>query len=270
MFSVNHFIVSQTNPHVVPFLNLKRRLGTAGAVAESEFKHRQAWPGREQAAVAGPTQRRCWPLLPPPRCCWSSPLLQQQGLHAEWRRVPLAPACRCRQLVEVLPSWAPSKWLRVFSQQWEGDVTIVLPHTFLQLYKAVVNPSNAGGPPGLRSHGSTPALWCRPAAARAPPAGSSCWPSGGFSFDATPQGLWASFPPACTPLVPAPRPPPRRPGAGCAPGRAVHVDQAERDPVQLRHRGHAGRVHPAGGWGWAWGGAKAAERVGTKSQKSQR
>lgn len=40
MFSVNHFIVSQTNPHVVPFLNLKRRLGTAGAVAESEFKHR--------------------------------------------------------------------------------------------------------------------------------------------------------------------------------------------------------------------------------------
>jgi TAG lipase/steryl ester hydrolase/phospholipase A2/LPA acyltransferase len=31
----------------------------------------------------------------------------------------------------------------VFSQQWEGDVTIVLPHTFLQLWKAVVNPSNA-------------------------------------------------------------------------------------------------------------------------------
>ncbi|KAL4437758.1 hypothetical protein ABPG77_005670 [Micractinium sp. CCAP 211/92] len=89
MFSVNHFIVSQTNPHIVPFLNLKRRLGTAGAVAESEFKH------------------------------------------------------RCRQLMEVLPGWAPSKWLRVFSQQWEGDVTIVLPHTFLQLYKAVVNPSNA-------------------------------------------------------------------------------------------------------------------------------
>lgn len=40
MFSVNHFIVSQTNPHVVPFLHLKRQLGTPGAVAESEFKHR--------------------------------------------------------------------------------------------------------------------------------------------------------------------------------------------------------------------------------------
>ncbi|KAI3427163.1 hypothetical protein D9Q98_007100 [Chlorella vulgaris] len=89
MFSVNHFIVSQTNPHIVPFLNLKRHLGTAGAVAESEFKH------------------------------------------------------RCKQLVEVLPGWVPSKWLRVFSQQWEGDVTIVLPHTFLQMWKALVNPSNA-------------------------------------------------------------------------------------------------------------------------------
>lgn len=89
MFSVNHFIVSQTNPHIVPFLNFKRRMGTAGAVAESELKH------------------------------------------------------RCKQLQEVLPDWLPSKWLTCFTQQWEGDVTIVLPHTFLQLYKAVVNPSNA-------------------------------------------------------------------------------------------------------------------------------
>ena len=40
MFSVNHFIVSQTNPHIVPFLSLKRRLGTPGAVVEGEFKHR--------------------------------------------------------------------------------------------------------------------------------------------------------------------------------------------------------------------------------------
>lgn len=57
MFSANHFIVSQTSPHIVPFLNLKRRLGVAGAVAESEFRHRcargglccmlaQGWGGR--------------------------------------------------------------------------------------------------------------------------------------------------------------------------------------------------------------------------------
>ena len=42
MFSVNHLIVSQTHPHIVPILNLKRRLGVAGAVAESELKHRCA------------------------------------------------------------------------------------------------------------------------------------------------------------------------------------------------------------------------------------
>lgn len=40
MFSVNHFIVSQTNLHVVPVLHLKRELGTLGTLAEAEFKHR--------------------------------------------------------------------------------------------------------------------------------------------------------------------------------------------------------------------------------------
>ena len=53
MFSANHFIVSQTNPHIVPFLNLKRRLGTVGAVAESEFKHRRVHLG-----CCGVVQRR--------------------------------------------------------------------------------------------------------------------------------------------------------------------------------------------------------------------
>ena len=101
---VNHFLVSQTNPHVVPFLNLKRRLGTAGAVAESELKH------------------------------------------------------RCRQLLEVLPAWLPhTRWLKAFGQQWEGDVTIVLPHTLLQLYKAVVVPSNAGV--GARGARGGACLW---------------------------------------------------------------------------------------------------------------
>ena len=56
------------------------------------------------------------------------------------------PACRCRQLQELLPPWLPGRWLSVFTQQWEGDVTIALPHAFAQLWKAVVNPSNAGAP----------------------------------------------------------------------------------------------------------------------------
>lgn len=41
MFGVNYFIVSQTNPHIVPLLNLKSRLNrTMYKVLESEFKHR--------------------------------------------------------------------------------------------------------------------------------------------------------------------------------------------------------------------------------------
>lgn len=43
MFGANYFIVSQTNPRVVPLLNLKRALGTTGTLAEAEIKHRCVW-----------------------------------------------------------------------------------------------------------------------------------------------------------------------------------------------------------------------------------
>lgn len=93
-------------------------------------------------AVGGLFWVGCVRRLPPPpvapSCCVPGLMLLRPTLH---------PACRCRQLQEVLPAWLPSRWLKVFSQQWEGDVTIVLPHTFLQLWKALVNPSNAGGWP---------------------------------------------------------------------------------------------------------------------------
>lgn len=43
MFNVNYFLVSQTNPHIVPALNLKKRVNrTLGNVVETEWKHRQA------------------------------------------------------------------------------------------------------------------------------------------------------------------------------------------------------------------------------------
>ena len=88
MFSVNHFIVSQTSPHIIPFLNLKRQLGVVGQLAEAEIKH------------------------------------------------------RCRQALEVLPKWRwPARWLRAFSQPWEGDITIVLPDAVAQLTRAVTGPS---------------------------------------------------------------------------------------------------------------------------------
>jgi hypothetical protein len=41
----------------------------------------------------------------------------------------------------VLPDWLPTYWLKVISQPWEGDVTMVLPSTYWQIRKAITNPS---------------------------------------------------------------------------------------------------------------------------------
>ena len=41
MFNVNYFLVSQTNPHIVPALNMKRRVNRKlGNLLEAEWKHR--------------------------------------------------------------------------------------------------------------------------------------------------------------------------------------------------------------------------------------
>jgi TAG lipase/steryl ester hydrolase/phospholipase A2/LPA acyltransferase len=41
MFNCNHFIVSQTNPHIVPLLNLKKTLSKRWAnLLELELRHR--------------------------------------------------------------------------------------------------------------------------------------------------------------------------------------------------------------------------------------
>ena len=40
--------------------------------------------------------------------------------------------------MEVWPSF---RWLKVFSQPWEGDVTMVLPSTYMQIKKSITNPS---------------------------------------------------------------------------------------------------------------------------------
>lgn len=46
---------------------------------------------------------------------------------------------RCQQLMYVFPVL---RWLKVFSQTWEGDVTMVLPSSYMQLKKSVTNPTN--------------------------------------------------------------------------------------------------------------------------------
>ena len=135
MFSANYLIVSQTNPRVVPLLNARRALGTAGTLAEAELKHR--WAGLASCCCAGvgvvPAAFGCLA-----RAGGITPWAQAAFLAAPWAAAPrpaqlrcsrtrLArrPRCRCRQLAEVLPAWLPTRTLHALSQPWEGDVTMV-------------------------------------------------------------------------------------------------------------------------------------------------
>lgn len=47
------------------------------------------------------------------------------------------------QAQQYLPSWMPTKWMRLFTQPWEGDVTIVMPWSLYarNISKAIHNPS---------------------------------------------------------------------------------------------------------------------------------
>ncbi len=36
-----------------------------------------------------------------------------------------------------------ARWLKVLSQPWEGDVTMVLPSAYSQIKKAITNPTSA-------------------------------------------------------------------------------------------------------------------------------
>ncbi len=41
----------------------------------------------------------------------------------------------------LLPEWKVSKWLTLFTQPWEGDVTFTLPSMLWNLRKTIINPS---------------------------------------------------------------------------------------------------------------------------------
>ena len=41
----------------------------------------------------------------------------------------------------LLPEWIPTKWLNLWTQPWEGDVTMLLPSALWQLGQAIRNPS---------------------------------------------------------------------------------------------------------------------------------
>ncbi|XP_010504636.1 PREDICTED: triacylglycerol lipase SDP1L [Camelina sativa] len=94
LFNVNHFIVSQANPHIAPFLRMKEFVRACG--------------GRFAAKLAQ--------------------LAEMEVKH------------RCHQVLELgLPLREVAS---LFAQEWEGDVTIVMPATFSQYLKIIQNPSN--------------------------------------------------------------------------------------------------------------------------------
>ena len=90
MFNVNHFIVGQTNPHLVPLMTLRTVLPSAAFnIVQAEVKHF---------------------------------FLQAQT---------------------YTPPWLPTKWMSLFTQAWEGDVTIVMPWSLYRrsIGRAMYNPT---------------------------------------------------------------------------------------------------------------------------------
>ncbi|CAN4118539.1 unnamed protein product [Withania somnifera] len=93
LFNVNHFIVSQANPHIAPLLRIK------------EFV--RAYGGNFAAKLAQ--------------------LAEMEVKH------------RCHQVLELgFPLGGIAK---LFAQDWEGDVTVVMPATLAQYSKIIQNPS---------------------------------------------------------------------------------------------------------------------------------
>ncbi|CAA2971536.1 triacylglycerol lipase SDP1-like [Olea europaea subsp. europaea] len=93
LFNVNHFIVSQANPHIAPLLRLK------------EFV--RAYGGNFAAKLAQ--------------------LAEMEVKH------------RCHQILEL--GFPLGKVAKLFAQDWEGDVTVVMPATLAQYSKIIQNPS---------------------------------------------------------------------------------------------------------------------------------
>ncbi|XP_073132287.1 triacylglycerol lipase SDP1-like [Henckelia pumila] len=93
LFNVNHFIVSQANPHIAPLLRVKEIVRAYGGNFAAKFAQ----------------------------------LVEMEVKH------------RCNQILELgFPLGGIAK---LFAQDWEGDVTVVMPATLSQLAKIIQNPS---------------------------------------------------------------------------------------------------------------------------------
>lgn len=93
LFNVNHFIVSQANPHIAPLLRMKEFVRAHGGNFAAKLAH----------------------------------LAEMEVKH------------RCNQVLELgFPLGGVAK---LFAQDWEGDVTVVMPATLGQYLKIIQNPS---------------------------------------------------------------------------------------------------------------------------------
>ncbi|MED6164219.1 mitogen-activated protein kinase tyrosine protein phosphatase sdp1 [Stylosanthes scabra] len=94
LFNVNHFIVSQANPHISPLLRMKEFVRAYGGNFAAKLAH----------------------------------LVEMEVKH------------RCNQVLELgFPLGGIAK---LFAQEWEGDVTVVMPATLAQYSKIIQNPSH--------------------------------------------------------------------------------------------------------------------------------
>ncbi|CAA7388788.1 unnamed protein product [Spirodela intermedia] len=94
LFSVNHFIVSQANPHIAPLLRLKELVRAYGGDFAAKLAH----------------------------------LAEMEVKH------------RCNQILEL--GFPLGGLAKLFAQEWEGDVTVVMPATLAQYSKIIRNPSH--------------------------------------------------------------------------------------------------------------------------------
>ncbi|XP_071909330.1 triacylglycerol lipase SDP1-like [Coffea arabica] len=94
LFNVNHFIVSQANPHIAPLLRIKDLVRAYGGNFAAKLAH----------------------------------LVEMEVKH------------RCNQTLEL--GFPLGGLAKLFAQDWEGDVTVVMPATLAQYSKIIQNPSN--------------------------------------------------------------------------------------------------------------------------------
>ncbi|CAM8968285.1 unnamed protein product [Rhodiola kirilowii] len=93
LFNVNHFIVSQANPHIAPLLRFKEFVRAYGGNFAAKLAH----------------------------------LIEMEVKH------------RCNQVLEL--GFPLGGLAKLFAQDWEGDVTVVMPATLAQYSKIIQNPS---------------------------------------------------------------------------------------------------------------------------------